>query len=58
MTYTLIMINKSGASKETRNHPTKAAVRREIRTWNASGMTARVYNTDGDCLYDGSALSF
>ena len=58
MTYTLIMINNQGASDETRNHATKAAVRREIRTWNAKGMTARVYTSDGDCIYDGSALSF
>ena len=58
MAYTLIMINEQGASEETRNHATKAAVRREIRTWHARGMTARVYTSDGECIYNGSALSF
>lgn len=58
MTYTLILINKQGASAETINHTTKADVRREIRTWDAKGMTARVYTSDGECIYDGSALSF
>ena len=58
MTYTLIMINNQGASEETCNHTTKAAVRREIRTWAAKGMTARVYTSDGERIYDGSALSF
>ena len=52
------MITKSGASEETRNHPTKAAVRREIRAWDAKGMDARVYTCDGKCIYYGSALSF
>ncbi len=58
MTYTLIVINKQGASEETRNHTSKSSVRREIRTWNAKGMTARVYTSYGECIYDGSALSF
>jgi hypothetical protein len=58
MTYTLIMINEQGASEETRNHSTKADVRREIRTWDAKAMTARVYTSDGECIYDGPALSF
>jgi hypothetical protein len=58
MTYTLIVINKQGASDQTSNLPTKAAVRREIRTWDAKDLTARVYTSDGACVYDGSALSF
>ena len=58
MTYTLIKNTKSGASEETRNHPSKAAVRREIRAWDAKGMVARVYRCDGECIYNGSALSF
>jgi hypothetical protein len=58
MPYTLIMITKSGASEETSNHSSKAAVRREIRTWDAKGMVARVYTCDGECIYNGSALSF
>ena len=58
MTYMLIMINKQGASEETRNHATKSDVRREIRAWDAKGMTARVYTSDGECIHDGSALSF
>jgi hypothetical protein len=58
MTYTLIMINEQGASEETRYLISKADVRRQIRTWDAKGMTARVYTSDGECVYDGSALSF
>jgi hypothetical protein len=58
MTYTLIMINKQGASEETCNHASKADVRRQIRTWDAKGMTARVCTSDGDFVYEGSALSF
>ena len=58
MTYTLIMINKQGAAAETRNHTTKADVRRGIHAWDAKGMTARVYTSDGECIYDGPALSF
>lgn len=58
MTYTLIMINAQGASEETRNHASKAEVRRQIRTWDAKDMTARVYTNDGACIWDGSALSF
>jgi hypothetical protein len=57
-TYTLIMFNKQGASEETNDLPSKSAVRRVIRTWDAKGMTARVYITGGACIYDGSALSF
>ena len=58
MTYTLIMLNKQGAAEKTREHASKADVRRQIRTWEAKGMTARVYTSDGECIYDGSALSF
>lgn len=58
VTYTLIMLNSQGASEETRNHATKADVRRQIRTWQAKGMTARVFTSDGEDIYDGSALSF
>ena len=58
MTYTLIMLNKQGASEETLYHPSKAAVRRAIRRWRARGMTARVYTSDGELIYDGPALSF
>jgi hypothetical protein len=52
------MLTKSGASEETRYHPTKASVRREIRAWDAKGMIASVYRCDGKCIYNGSALSF
>lgn len=58
MSYTLIMINKQGASEQTREHASKTDVRRQIRTWDAKDMTARVYTSDGECIYDGSALSF
>ena len=58
MTYTLIMLNKQGASDETREHSSKADVRRQIRTWDAKDMEARVYTSDGECIYVGSALSF
>lgn len=58
MTYELILLNDQGASVKTGTHPTKAAVRREIRTWDAKPMKARVYNSDGECIYDGTALSF
>lgn len=56
--YTLIMINKQGASEDMGNHTSKADVRRAIRIWDAKGMTARVYMSDGECIYDGPALSF
>ncbi len=55
-TYTLIMLNAQGASEET-GHDTKAAVRRQIRTWEARKMTARVI-VDGFTVYDGPALKF
>lgn len=56
--YTLIMRNSQGASDKTQ-HETKAAIRRQIRTWDAKGMTCTVYNDkDGSVVYDGSALSF
>jgi hypothetical protein len=58
MTYTLIMLNEQGASEETRNHSTKAEVRRQIRTWNAKDMTSRVYTNQGVRVYEGPALSF
>lgn len=57
VSYTLIMLNAQGASEESR-HSTKASARRKIRTWGAKGMTARVYTSDGACIYEGSALSF
>lgn len=55
--YTLIMLNKQGASEETK-HATKAAIRAHIRQWDAKGMTARVIDANGETIYDGSALSF
>lgn len=58
MTYTLIILNNQGASEETREHDSKADVRRQIRTWDSATMTARVYTSDGDCIHAGSALSF
>ena len=54
---TLIMINKQGASQET-DHNNQSAIRRQIRTWQARGMTARVFDDNGECIYDGPALSY
>lgn len=55
-TYTLIMLNQQGASEQT-EHATKAAVRKQIRTWDARHMTARVLR-DGRAIYQGRALRF
>jgi len=57
-TYTLIVSNSSGASEETRDLATKVAVRRQIRIWDAKGMTAVVRTSDGVEIYRGSALGF
>lgn len=54
--YTLIISNDSGATEQT-SHSTKAAVRRQIRTWHAADMAA-VVSIDGTEIYSGSALSF
>ena len=54
--YTLIMLNSQGASEETK-HTTKTMVRRQIRTWDAKDMTARVYAA-AELIYEGSALGF
>ena len=57
-TYTLVMLNSQGASESTYYLPSKAAVREQIRTWDAKGMTARVWTSDGQSIWDGPALSF
>ena len=56
--YTLLMFNNQGACEET-SHATKAEIRRQIRTWNAKGMGARVIdNETGETIHQGTALSF
>lgn len=54
--YRLTMVNDSGAC-ETTSHVSRAAVRRQIRIWQAERMTCSVY-CDGVLVYSGSALSF
>lgn len=55
-TYTLIIFNDQGASRETK-HATKSDVRRQIRTWSGK-MTARVYAGEGALIYEGPSKSF
>lgn len=58
MEYILVVINKQGASEETR-YQTKAAVRAAIRTWaDPRNLTARVWTSEGEQIYDGTALGF
>ena len=54
--YELIISNDQGAT-ETTNHRSKASVRRQIRTWQARDMTAKVY-VGSTAVYSGRALSF
>lgn len=54
--YTLLLINTQGASDLTR-HQTKTAIRKYIRTWQ-KGMNARVLDSDGKLIYEGSAYRF
>jgi hypothetical protein len=57
MTYNLIMLNAQGASEES-EHASKDAVRLKIRTWDARNMTARIYDSNGNLIYEGPALGF
>jgi len=56
--YTLIIINRQGASEET-EHATKASIRRSIHTWSdPENLQARVWDDGGAQIYDGAALGF
>ena len=55
--YTLTMRNEQGATEVTK-HNTKAAVRAQIRTWDARNMTATVRDEKTKETYEGSALGY
>jgi hypothetical protein len=58
MKYTLVVINKQGASEES-GHATRIDIRTAIRNWaDPQNMTARVWDDGGVQLYDGPALRF